>query len=53
MKEYQHGNVTIRIHDAENIEPFNRRKQLENATIKLMREVMKNDKTIRASDEGT
>ena len=51
MKEYQHKNVTIRIHDA-NIEPAQRRKELEHATIKFMKEVMKNDKIVRPSSEG-
>ena len=42
MKEYQHNNVTIRIHDA-NIDPVQRRKHLEEATIKLMKEVVKRE----------
>lgn len=42
MKEYQHNNVTIRIHEA-NIDPIQRRKYLEEATIKLMKEVVKNE----------
>ena len=42
MKEYQHNNVVIRIHDA-NIDPVQRRKHLEDATIKLMKEVVKNE----------
>ena len=42
MKEYQHKNVTIRIHDA-NIEPHERRKQLEDAVVKMMNEVRKNE----------
>ena len=46
MKEYQHGTVKIRIHDAENTEPLNRRKELETAIIKFYRE-LNNDKTIR------
>lgn len=41
VKEYQHGKVKIRIHDAENIEPLQRRKQLETAVIKLMKEKYK------------
>ena len=52
VKEYQHGKVTIRIHDAENIEPLQRRKQLETAVIKLMKEVRKNE-SISTSDEST
>lgn len=40
MKEYQYNNATIRIHDA-NIDPVQRRKLLEDATIKLMKEVVK------------
>ena len=51
MKEYQHNNVTIRIHDA-NIEPVQRRKHLEDATIKLMKEVVKTE-TISTSIGST
>ena len=51
VKEYQYGKVTIRIHDA-NIDPLQRRKQLETAVIKIMKEVMKNE-SISTSDEST
>ena len=42
MKEYRHKNATIRIHDA-NIDPLQRRKHLEEAVMKLMKEVVKNE----------
>lgn len=43
MKEYQHNGVIIRIHDPETFEAVSRRNRLEEATIKLMKEVMKNE----------
>ena len=51
MKEYQHGKVTIRIHDA-NIEPVQRRKELESATVKLMKEVVKHEHRNVETDSG-
>lgn len=50
MKEYQHNNVTIRIHDA-NIDPVQRRKHLEEATIKLMKEVVKKEGDLNVDDK--
>lgn len=50
MKEYQYNNATIRIHDA-NIDPVQRRKLLEDAVTKLMKEVVKNE-TIPPSIES-
>lgn len=44
MKEYQHKNVTIRIHDA-NIDAVQRRRELEHAVIKMMKEVRRNEQT--------
>lgn len=52
MKEYEHKGVIIRIHDSETFEPVSRRKRLEEATIKLMKEVIKIE-SISTSGEST
>lgn len=41
MKEYEHNGVIIRVHDPETFEPVGQRKRLEEATVKLMKEVIK------------
>lgn len=51
MKEYQHKGVIIRIHDAQ-IDPLERRKQLESATVKLMKEVVKHEHRNVETDSG-
>ena len=49
MKTYEHNGVIIRIHGEES--PA-RRRTLEHAVCSLMKEVRKNDKTVRASGES-
>ena len=46
MKEYEHKGVIVRVHGESSPE------RIEKAVVTLMREVMKNDKTIRPSGEG-
>lgn len=52
MKEYEHNGVVIRIHDSETFEPVSQRKRLEEATIKIMKEVTKIE-TISTPGERT